>query len=296
MDNVISKSTPSQTGKFERVYYYLYLVRKNRLLMLGLCMGMLLFLTAIFAPWIATHPEDAYGSLNMKEKLRPPGSEHFMGTDNYGRDIFSRVVIGTRKSLSIGIGIVLIALSIGLPLGLIAGYYGGKIDELLMRTCDGFLSFPQLLLPIVIGGVFGSSMKINMISLAIVWWPWYARLVRSQVLLVREQLYVMAAKSIGVKDRIIIVRHILSNSISPVLVQVSLDLGYAILASASLSFIGIGAKPPAAEWGLMISEARPYFLNFWWTTTFPGLAIFTSVFAFNMLGDGLKEVLDPKIR
>ncbi|MCF8069469.1 MAG: ABC transporter permease [Desulfobacterales bacterium] len=294
MDNVTSEV--SQTGRFERVYYYLYLMRKNRLLMLGLCIGMILFLTALFAPWIATHPEDAYGSLNMKEKLRPPGADHFMGTDNYGRDIFSRVVIGTRKSLSIGIGIVLIALIIGLPLGLIAGYYGGKIDELLMRTCDGFLSFPQLLLPIVIGGVFGSSMKINMISLAIVWWPWYARLVRSQVLLVREQLYVMAAKSIGVKDRIIIVRHILANSISPVLVQVSLDLGYAILASASLSFIGIGAKPPAAEWGLMISEARPFFLNFWWTTTFPGLAIFVSVFAFNMLGDGLKEVLDPKVR
>ena len=219
-----------------------------------------------------------------------------MGTDHFGRDIFSRVLYGTRKSLSIGIGIVVIAFIIGLPLGLIAGYYGGRIDEILMRICDGFLSFPILLLPIAIGGVFGGSMKINMIGLAIVWWPWYVRLLRGQVLITREQAYVLAAKSIGVKDRTIILRHIIANSIGPVLVQVSLDLGYAILASASLSFIGIGAKPPMAEWGFMISEARPYFMNFWWTTTFPGLAIFLTVFTFNLLGDGLREILDPKTR
>ena len=139
-------------------------------------------------------------------------------------------------------------------------------------------------------------MKINMIAIALAWWPWYVRLLRAQVLIVREQLYVAAAKSIGVKDITIIVRHVISNSISPVIVQASLDLGYAILASTSLSFIGIGAKPPAAEWGLMINEARAYFLDFWWTTTFPGVAIFVAVVGFNLLGDGLRDILDHKVR
>ena len=264
--------------------------------MLGLGIGAIIVMAALFAPWIAPYPGDATGDINMQAKLKPPSSQHFMGTDHFGRDIFSRVLYGTRKSLSIGIGIVLIAFIIGLPLGLIAGYYGGRIDEILMRICDGFLSFPILLLPIAIGGVLGSSMKVNMIGLAIVWWPWYVRLLRGQVLITREQAYVLAAKSIGVKNTTIILRHIIANSIGPVLVQVSLDLGYAILASASLSFIGIGAKPPMAEWGFMISEARPYFMNFWWTTTFPGLAIFLTVFTFNLLGDGLREILDPKTR
>ena len=296
MDAVVKSTVSEMARKKERIAYFLYLTRRNRLFMLGLAISVLLILAALFAPWLAPYPGDASGDINMKVKLQPPSSEHLMGTDQFGRDVFSRVLFGARKSLTIGIGIVVIAFMIGLPLGLIAGYYGGKIDEILMRICDGFLSFPVLLLPIVIGGVFGGSMKVNMIGLAVVWWPWYVRLLRGQVLITREQDYVLAAKSIGVKDRTIILRHIIANSIGPVLVQISLDLGYAILASASLSFIGIGAKPPMAEWGFMISEARPYFMDFWWTTAFPGLAIFLTVFTFNLLGDGLREILDPKTR
>ena len=165
-----------------------------------------------------------------------------------------------------------------------------------MRVSDGFLAFPALLLPIAIGGALGTSMKINMIAIALAWWPWYVRLIRAQVLIVREQLYIAAAKSIGVKDATIITRHVIANSISPVIVQASLDIGYALLASAGLSFLGIGAKPPLAEWGLMINEARAFFLDFWWTTTFPGIAIFVAVVGFNLLGDGLRDVLDPKVR
>jgi peptide/nickel transport system permease protein len=293
----VSKRADSQMARIkERIAYFLYLTGRNRLFMLGLAISALLVLAALFAPWIAPFPGDASGDINMKAKLLPPSTDHLMGTDQFGRDVFSRVLFGARKSLTIGIGIVAIAFTIGLPLGLIAGYYGGRVDEILMRICDGFLSFPILLLPIVIGGIFGGSMKINMIGLAIVWWPWYVRVLRGQVLITREQAYVLAAKSIGVRDRTIILRHIIANSIGPVLVQVSLDLGYAILASASLSFIGIGAKPPTAEWGFMISEARPYFMDFWWTTAFPGLAIFLTVFTFNLLGDGLREILDPKTR
>ena len=278
------------------VSYYLFLIRRNKLLMLGMAIVGMLLIVAAFAPWIAPFPGDATGDMNVLVKLTPPGPEHYFGTDNIGRDIFSRVVFGTRKSLLVGIGIVLIALFIGVPLGLVAGYFGGKLDELIMRISDGFLAFPPLLLPIAIGGALGTSMTVNMVAIALAWWPWYVRLLRAQVLITREQLYVTAAKSIGVKDHTIIVRHIISNSISPVIVQASLDLGYAILASASLSFIGIGAKPPVAEWGLMINEARAYFLDFWWTTTFPGIAIFVSVIGFNLLGDGLRDILDPKVR
>jgi peptide/nickel transport system permease protein len=296
MENTNTIDVPERSRGLERVEYYLYLTRRNRLFMIGITIGLLLVIAAVFAPWIAPYPEDAFGEIHVDAKLVPPSVGHLMGTDHLGRDIFSRVLFGARKSLSIGLGIVAIAMLIGIPLGLAAGYFGGRIDEILMRICDGFLSFPPLLLPIVIGGVFGGSMKLNMIAIAIVWWPWYVRILRAQVLIVRNQLYVLAAKSIGVKDLTIIRRHVIVNSIGPVLVQGSLDLGYAILTSASLSFIGIGAKPPMAEWGFMISEARPFFMEFWWTTAFPGLAIFVTVLAFNFLGDGLKEIMDPKVR
>lgn len=264
--------------------------------MLGLAILVVLIGVALFAPWISPFPADATGDMNILAKLTPPGSKYYFGTDELGRDIFTRVLFGTRKSLLIGFGIVIISLLIGVPLGLIAGYFGGKLDELIMRISDGFLAFPPLLLPIAIGGALGTSMKINMIAIALAWWPWYVRLIRAQVLIIREQLYITAAKSIGVKNFTIIIRHVISNSISPVIVQSSLDLGYAILASASLSFIGIGAKPPTAEWGLMINEARAYFLDYWWTTTFPGMAIFIAVIGFNLLGDGLRDILDPKVR
>ena len=264
--------------------------------MLGIAIVTMLIMVALFAPWISPSPGHASGEINILARLKPPGSDHWFGTDNLGRDVFSRVVFGARKSLVIGFGIVIIALFIGVPLGLVAGYFGGKISEAIMRVSDAFLAFPPLLLPIAIGGALGTSMKINMIAIALAWWPWYVRLLRAQVLIVREQLYIAAAKSIGVKDSTIILRHVMFNSISPVIVQASLDLGYAILASASLSFIGIGAKPPTAEWGLMINEARAYFLDFWWTTTFPGVAIFVAVVGFNLLGDGMRDVLDPKVR
>jgi len=280
----------------EKIAYYLYLIRHNRLLMLGIGIAAILVIAAIFAPWITPHPEAAQGGMNIMAKFTPPCLNYPFGTDFLGRDIFSRVVFGTRKSLSIAVGIVLLSLLIGVPIGLIAGYFGGKIDELLMRITDGFMAFPPLLLPIAIGGALGSTMTINMVAIALGWWPIYTRLLRSQVLVVREQLYVTAAKSIGVKDLTIIFRHILSNSISPLIVQASLDLGFAILVSAALSFLGIGAKPPMAEWGLMINESRDYFLDFWWTTTFPGAAIFVSVLGFNLLGDGIRDILDPKIR
>lgn len=270
--------------------------RRNVLFTIGLSILAVLALLAVFAPWITPFPGDALGDMDVLSKLKPPSAEHFFGTDALGRDIFSRVVYATRISLTVGAGIVALSLLIGLPLGLIAGYYGGAVDEWIMRISDGFLAFPPLLLPIAIGGVLGTSLEVNVLAIALSWWPWYVRIVRAQVLVVRQQLYITAARSIGVRDSTIIARHVAPNSANPLIVQLSLDMGYAILMSASLSFVGIGAKPPTAEWGLMISEGRPYLLDYWWITTFPGLAIVLAVIAFNLLGESLRDVLDPKSR
>ena len=192
--------------------------------------------------------------------------------------------------------VITISLLIGVPLGLIAGFEGGWIDEVIMRITDMFLAFPALLLPIAIAAALGASIMNAMIAIAISWFPWYVRLVRAQVLTVKEELYVESARSIGVRRRVIIFRHIFPNVLSPIVIQASMDMGYTILAAASLSFMGLGAKPPTVEWGLMITTARAYYLDFWWTVTFPGLAIFVSVLAFNLVGDGLRDILDPKIR
>ncbi len=279
-----------------RLRYLGHLVLRNPLFLVGLSVVAALLFAAIFAPYITPFPQDAGHGINFAEKLKPPSLKHFFGADALGRDIFTRVVFGTRMSLKIGFTVIFVALAIGVPLGLIAGFFGGKIDELIMRVSDMFLAFPPLLLPMAIAAALGPSIMNAMIAIAISWFPWYVRLIRAQVLTVKEELYVESARSIGVSRSMILIRHILPNSLAPIIIQASMDMGYAILAAASLSFIGVGARPPTVEWGLMITSARAYFLDYWWTVTFPGLAIFVSVLAFNLVGDGLRDILDPKIR
>ena len=285
--------SPKERGQ---LHYIWHLVSQNPLFMIGLFIVVLLLFSAFFAPYITPYPEDATFGINFAEKLKPPSSEHLFGADALGRDIFTRVVFGARMSLKIGILVVFVSMSIGIPLGLIAGFFGGKLDEIIMRVTDMFLAFPPLLLPISIAAALGTSIVNTMIAIAISWFPWYVRLVRAQVLTVKEELYVESARSIGVSRMTIMTRHIFPNVLSPVVIQASMDMGYTILVAASLSFIGLGAQPPTVEWGLMITSARAYYLDFWWTVTFPGLAIFVSVLAFNLVGDGLRDILDPKIR
>lgn len=280
----------------ERARYLWHLIRRNPLFIVGVVVVTALVAAALLAPWITPYPEDATHGINFADKLDPPSARHFFGADALGRDIFTRVVFGARMSLKIGLMVVFISLGIGIPLGLIAGFFGGWVDEVIMRISDMFLAFPPLLLPVAIAASLGASIFNAMIAIAISWFPWYVRLIRAQVLTVREELYVEAARSIGVSKARILVRHILPNSLAPVIIQASMDMGYAILAAASLSFIGVGAKPPTVEWGLMVTSARAYFLDYWWTVTFPGLAIFVSVLAFNLVGDGLRDILDPRIR
>jgi peptide/nickel transport system permease protein len=290
-ENINSKS--QMGGRF---HYTWHLIKRNPMFIAGLVVVILLVFAALFAPYITPYPEDAGFGINFSEKLKEPSAEHLFGADALGRDIFTRVVFGARMTLKICMTVITISLLIGVPLGLIAGFEGGWIDEVIMRITDMFLAFPALLLPIAIAAALGASIMNAMIAIAISWFPWYVRLVRAQVLTVKEELYVESARSIGVSRRVIIFRHIFPNVLSPIVIQASMDMGYTILAAASLSFMGLGAKPPTVEWGLMITTARAYYLDFWWTVTFPGLAIFVSVLAFNLVGDGLRDILDPKIR
>lgn len=248
-------------------------------------------LCAIFAPLIA--PYDPIG-INFKDKLVGPSWDHLLGTDALGRDIFSQVLYGARTSLIVGFVVTGLAMVIGVPIGLMAGYFGGRVDTLMMRISDVFLAFPPLLLPIAITAALGAGLMNAMIALAVCWFPWYARIVRGSVMSVRQELYINAARAMGVSHWRIMLRHALPNSLTPAIVQGSMDFGYTILAAASLSFIGIGARPPTIEWGLMVALSRSKFLDYWWTVAGPGLAIFLTVMAVNLIGDGLRDLLDPK--
>jgi peptide/nickel transport system permease protein len=267
--------------------------KRHPLFIVGGVMFTLVVICAILAPIIAPFEPT---KINFKDKLVPPGVEHWFGTDALGRDIFSRIVYGARTSLMIGLIVLAVSIVIGLPIGLVAGYFGGKVDHLLMRISDVFLAFPPLLLPIAITAALGAGLFNAMLAIAISWFPWYARIVRGAVMRVRSELYIDAAKAMGVSDIRIMLRHALPNSLTPVIVQASMDFGYTILAAASLSFIGIGAKPPAVEWGLMVAMSRSKFLDYWWTAGCPGFAIFFTVLAVNLLGDGIRDILDPRYK
>jgi peptide/nickel transport system permease protein len=263
----------------------------NKLFVFGALLLLLIILVAVFAPWLAPYEPN---KIVFSQKLLAPNWAHWMGTDEFGRDILSRVLYGARTSLIIGVSVTLIAMLIGIPIGLVSGYFGGRVDTLLMRFSDVFLAFPPLLLPIAITAALGSGLTNAMLALAVSWFPWYARIMRGAVVRVRSETYIHAARSMGVSHGRILLRHVLPNATTPVIVQGSMDFGYTILAAASLSFIGLGAKPPMIEWGLMAAASRSQLLENPWTVLFPGVAIFVLVLAVNLVGDGLRDVLDPK--
>ena len=231
--------------------------------------------------------------VDLKAIFKPPSREHWMGSDDYGRDIFTRVVYGTRYSLAMGFVVTLISTAVGVVLGGSAGFFGGRVDEVIMRFTDMVMGFPALLFAMVIAAVLGASLPNAIIAASAVWWPSYVRLLRGQVLSVKNETYVEAARSIGASTRRILFRHILPNSWAPIVVRGTMDLGRAVIFTGALSFIGLGARPPIPEWGTMLAEARWYILGSWWYITFPGLAIFSSVFAFSLLGDIADEILRP---
>ena len=270
--------------------------RSNALSMVGISILAVILLIAILAPSIVPFPEDAAGTMRALDRLKPPGAPYWFGTDNVGRDIFSRLLMGTGLALQVGAVIIVLASVIGVTIGATAGYAGGWVDDLLMRITDIFLTVPALVLAIAVTAALGKGMVNVMIGIALVWWPGFARLTRSLVLGLREELFVEAARSIGVGHRRILFSHILPNTLSPIIVKMSTDFGFAVLTAAALGFIGLGAQPPTPEWGAMINDGRDYFPDKWWVSTFPGMAIFFMVFSWNLLGDGVRDLLDPRAK
>jgi peptide/nickel transport system permease protein len=247
---------------------------------------------AILAPVLA--PYDPLLQ-DLGSRLRPPSSEHWLGTDSLGRDIASRILYGSRISLIIGVVVVTAAGVVGTAIGLVAGYAGGLVDDALMRLTEVFLAFPALILAMAIAGALGPSLTNAIIAIAAVTWAVYARLVRGQILSLRRREFVEAARAMGASRTRIVVRHLLPNALAPLMIQASFDLGSSIIAAAGLSFIGFGAQPPTPEWGVMISEGRNYISTQPWLSLFPGLAILFAVGSFNLLGDGLRDAFDPRL-
>jgi peptide/nickel transport system permease protein len=234
--------------------------------------------------------------ISLLERLRPPSGTHLFGTDDLGRDLFSRVLAGARISLEVAAIILSISVAFGTLVGIVAGLVGGLVDEVIMRVTDLFLAFPALILAAAIAATLGPSLSHTVLALATVYWPWYARLARGQVLSLREREFVLAARVAGAGTGGIVFRHLLRNVYPIIVVQASLDVGYAILFTSSLSFLGLGAQPPTPEWGAMMTDARDYLQNYWWYPTFPGLALAVTALGFNLLGDGLRDWLDPRLR
>lgn len=264
---------------------------KNRLAVIGLAIVALIVLSAILAPVIAPHNPLQH---DYDELLLSPSFEHLMGTDDLGRDIFSRVIYGTRYALLIGVAVVVLELLVGASLGFIAGYFGGTLETVIMRGVDTVLAIPTLILAIAIAGAFGGGLWVMIIAIAVAGWGEFTRLVRAQVLSLKELTYIEAARAIGTGQARIIFNHIVPNSMGPVLVYTTLYMPTAILWSAALSFLGLGAQPPTPEWGAIIADGRAFISYAWWIATFPGLAIMVTTLGFNFVGDGLRDALDPK--
>ncbi len=266
---------------------------RSPLTVAGLALILIFGLSAVFASLLApANPLDQVLSL----RLKPPSLAHWLGTDQLGRDLFSRLLFGARISLVVGLTVVGSAGLFGTFVGLVAGYASGMVDEVLMRVTEVFFAFPPLILAMAIAGALGPSLNNALIAIAVVTWPVYARLVRGQVLSLRQREFIQAARSVGASTPRILWRHLLPNTLAPILVQASFDMGGAILAAAGLSFIGFGAQPPTPEWGVMISEGRQFISTQLWLSLFPGLAILLTVAAFNLIGDGLRDALDPQLR
>jgi peptide/nickel transport system permease protein len=274
----------------------LYRFTQSRMSVLGLLIVVLLMLMAVFGPWLAPYPGHLEGAVSTAARFKAPSAAHWFGTNEMGQDLFSLVMGGARVSVLAGLAVVVLGAIGGTLVGGIAGFAGGWTDELLMRLSDLKLTIPGLVLAMAVAAALGPGILNMVLAIALSWWPGYARLVRGEVIARKEDLYVTAARAIGARPARLLLVHILPNVMTPVIVKMSLDMGFAILTVASLGFIGIGVKPPTPEWGSLLAVARSYMPDFWWTAIFPGLAIFLAVFGFNLLGDGLRDVFDPRSR
>jgi peptide/nickel transport system permease protein len=286
----------TQSARLENWSRAFYRFRQSWLSVVGLAIVIALIAIALLAPFIVPYPDHVVGGTNTAARFQPPSSGAWFGTNALGQDMFSLVLVGSQVSLFSGLAVVIISIVVGTIVGAIAGYFGGWIDEVLMRITDLLLTIPSLILAMAVAAALGTGVFNMIIAISITWWPAYARLVRGEVIGKKEEQFVVAAHALGANWVRILCRHILPNIVSPIVIKGSLDMGFAILTVASLGFVGIGVKPPTPEWGTLLSGARSYMPDYWWTAVAPGIAIFLAVLAFNLLGDGLRDVLDPKAR
>jgi peptide/nickel transport system permease protein len=263
--------------------------------LIGGILVLALIVTAVLAPVLVTHP-DAIWAIDPGNRLQPPSPEHWFGTDRMGADLYSRVIYGARITLMIAIVAVGASLLIGVPIGLVAGWYKHWYGEMLMRVSDVFLAVPQIVLAIAIAQTLGPSIENVILALSVTYWPWFTRLVYAEVRSLKNETFIEAAIALGVPTWRIVLLHVLPNVTSPIIVRSSIGMGFTILTAAALGFLGLGATPPTPEWGRMISESRNYLPEAWWYALTPGLAIFLVVMGFNLLGDGLRDILDPRLR
>lgn len=270
--------------------------RQSPLSVAGLVIILLLVLIAVIGPFFVPYPKDATGAVHIREKLQGPSWSHLFGTDSVGRDVFTRVIVGARISLLAGFVVIGLAMTIGTLLGAVAGYFGGWVGEAIMRLTDIFLTIPDLILAMAVAAALGPGLTNVMIAVSLVWWPGYCRLTRANVVSLRDAQFAEAARSLGASRRRVLFRHVLPNAFPTILVKGSMDIGFAILTTAALGFIGLGTQPPTPDWGVMISDGRKFLREAWWFSTFPGTAILLTVIAFNLLGDGLRDVFDPRAR
>jgi len=281
----------------KEVRLILRILSRNPLSLAGSIIILVFFATAILIAiaGVGVLPYDPY-AVNIAEALQSPSLRHLLGTDNLGRDIFSRIVAGTVVDAQVSVVVVAFSMAVGGLLGAISGFYGGKVDEIVMRVTDIFLAFPGLILALAIAAALGPSLLHVMEALLVVWWPTYARLSRAEALTVKENQYIEAARASGLRDIEIVFRHVLPNILPPLMIYATLDIGSVILNASVLSYIGLGAQPPQAEWGRMVFDGQSYLMTQWWLPIFPGVAIMVTVLGFNLLGDGLRDALDPRLR
>lgn len=272
-----------------------YKFSKNPLSVLGLLIVALIIVMAVFANYLTPYPEHAGPFVDIPNKIKPPSSTYFFGTDKIGRDTFSRIIFGYRTSLILGVIVLCIAVPIGTSLGLVAGYFGGKIDAIIMRITDIFLSIPPLVLALSIMAFLKPTLTNAMIAVSMMWWPWYTRLVYNLTRSIKNEGFVISSRIVGASHFHIIFREILPNCSASLITKITLDMGFVILIGSSLSFLGLGVQPPTPDLGTMVSQGSKYLPDIWWLSVFPGLAILLIVLGFNLLGDGLKDLFDVEL-
>lgn len=291
-EDVKRKKTVKKRSQLKTIWFQF---KKNKLAMFGLFIFMTLVGIAIFAGFFLDYDTQVIGQ-SMKERLQPPSPKYWFGTDEYGRDVFARILWGTRISLFVGLFTVALAMTVGSIIGALAGYYGGRMDNILMRIMDVFLAMPGTILAVAIVGALGPGIINVLLAMSIFRIPQFARIVRSSVISIRDQEFIEAAKACGTKDRRIILRHILPNAVGPIVVQATLNMATTILGVAGLSFIGLGIEAPIPEWGSMLSAAKSQMRYQPYLMIFPGVAIMTAVLSLNLIGDGLRDALDPRMK